>query len=85
MTSPVTSPALDCLRRDLDQVAALMQRVPDLVGLAQDLAAWSEGIDVDCCDCLTLAEIEQLGQRAHAIVWSLRGDSPDGAGKGDPA
>ena len=56
------------------KVTSLLECAPDLVGLADDLACWSETLDPASCDTATLADIEALGTRAHDIMRRLRGE-----------
>ncbi len=52
------------LMRALREASAL----PGLVGLARDLAAWTETVAADSCDAAMLADLEELGRRAHELA-----------------
>ena len=42
--------------------------LPGLASLARDLAAWSETVEADSCDTAMLADLEELGRRAHELA-----------------
>ncbi len=46
----------------------LMRALPGLASLARDLAAWSETVAADSCDTAVLADLEELGRRAHELA-----------------
>ncbi len=48
--------------------------LPGLVALARYLAAWSETVEADSCDTATLADLEELGRRAHELAAFIDGD-----------
>ena len=62
---------------DPDELAGRIlarDELANLIGLADDLAAWSETLDPASCDTATLADIEALGTRAHDIMRRLRAE-----------
>lgn len=50
------------------------QALPGLVALVRDLAAWSETVAADSCDTGVLADLEELGRRAHELVRAMDGE-----------
>ncbi len=53
---------------DLMRALSETRALPGLVALVRDLAAWSETVAADSCDTATLADLEELGRRAHELV-----------------
>ena len=62
-SAPASHPGVE-LMRALRETRAL----PGLIGLARDLAAWSETVAAESCDAEILADLEEFGRRAHELV-----------------
>ena len=58
---------------DLARVQRHLDALPGLATLARDLAAWSETVEADSCDTEILADLEELGRRAHELVRVMDG------------
>lgn len=50
------------------------QALPGLASLARDLAAWTETVEADSCNTEILADLEELGRRAHELVRAMDGE-----------
>ena len=63
---PLPSPSVSSadFMRALRETRAL----PGLASLARDLAAWTETVAADSCDTAMLADLEELGRRAHELA-----------------
>ena len=53
---------------DLTRAIRETRALPGLVALARYLAAWSETVEADSCDTAMLADLEELGRRAHELA-----------------
>ena len=60
---------------DLMRALREAQALPGLASLARDLAAWSETVAADSCDTAVLADLEELGRRAHELVRAMDGEA----------
>lgn len=69
-------PAPDPVPASVDFMRALRETraLPGLASLARDLAAWTETVEADSCDTEVLADLEELGRRAHELVRAMDGE-----------